>query len=437
MSGSLDALLWTVLSWFGLSATACGFWAALNTAALEADPDSVLHTAERSLAEQLEVTAAAAETAVWIDRFGARALRALTGFPPAPSPQAVAILGRAQVDVADAVRRAASLAETLPQRAGPARDTDVAASRLSRFVQDTVGSLATSARDSFAPGETSQVTRPEEVRPATAVVGHLAAAQAAAATAHIEVRHLLFRSTIWSLVALSGTAVAMTLVGFTIVALCRLSPSVPPPTSLPLTPRRHGATASRLPSTADPILVGGLTTYLVPEPVAGDIAAWFARAPRTPGSLKGHDRRAGGLVEHTLEVVKEINRLTRGASWRERALAATLAASHDLGKLLSYREDAHGTWTAHSAVPHDSLGAQILALCPSLRLAFVPSEVEDVLLALHTEHAPNLVPSNCRPRVQQLRRWLKEADAVTAEQNSNRSTLAASPAEVEEEATDA
>src|SRR5439155_1117510 len=107
VSGSLEALVWTVLGWFGLSSTAYGFWAALNTAALEADPDNVLHTAEQSLAEQINVTAAAAETAAWIDRFGARGLRALTGFPPAPSPQAVAILGRAQADVAEGWRRAA------------------------------------------------------------------------------------------------------------------------------------------------------------------------------------------------------------------------------------------------------------------------------------------------------------------------------------------
>src|SRR2546426_5274735 len=39
------------------------------------------------------------------------------------------------------------------------------------------------------------------------------------------------------------------------------------------------------------------------------------------------------------------------------------------------------------------------------------------LLAMHTEHAPNLVPANCRPRVQQLRGRLKEADAAAAEQN--------------------
>ena len=172
--------------------------------------------------------------------------------------------------------------------------------------------------------------------------------------------------------------------------------------------------------------------------MAADIAAWFARAPHIPGSLKGHDRRTGGLVEHTLDVVKEINRLTRGAPRRERALAATLAASHDLGKLLSYREDAYGTWTAHSAVPHDSLGAQILALCPGLRRAFGAAEVEDLLLALHTEHAPDLVPTNCRPRVQQLRGWLKEADATAAEQHGNRSTPTASTAaEAEEELADA
>ena len=436
MSGSLEALVWTVLGWFGLSSTACGFWAALNTAALEADPDNVLHTAEQSLAEQINVTAAAAETAAWIDRFGARGLRALTGFPPAPSPQARAILGRAQADVAEGWRRAASLAATLPRRTGSARDTTVAASGLKRLVQDAVGSLATSARESFAPGQ-AQLSRPEEATPTTEVVAHLAAAQAAAAAAHVEVRHLLLRTTIWSLVALSSAAVAITFVGSTIVALRRLCPPVPPPTSLPLTPRRGGASAALLLSKPDPALVGALTTRLVPEPVASDIATWFARAPHTPGSLKGHDRRAGGLVEHTLDVVKEIGRLTRGAPARERALAATLAASHDLGKLLSYREDAYGTWTAHSAVPHDSLGAQALALCPSLRLAFAPSEIEDLLLALHTEHAPDLVPSNCRPRVQQLRRWLKEADAAAAEQNESRSTPTASPAEVEEEIADA
>jgi hypothetical protein len=430
-------MLWAVLGWFGLSSTACGFWAGLNTAALEADPDSVLRTAEQSLAEQLALTAEAAETAVWIDRFGARALRAVTDFPPAPSMQAVAILRRAQADIAERWQRAAPHAAALSRRADTTHDTTVAASNLRRLVRDAVGSLATSARESFAPGQVAPVVRPEEVSPADAVVTHLAAAQAAATTAHVEVRHLLFRTTIWSLVALSGTAVAITFLGSTVVVLRRLCPPVPPLTSLALAPRRHATSTSILPSKADPILVHALTTHLVPEPVAGDIAAWFARAPRTPGSLKGHDRRTGGLVEHSLDVVKEIHRLTDGAAARERALAATLAASHDLGKLLSYREDAHGTWTAHSAVPHDSLGAQMLALCPSLRLAFAVSEIEDLLLALHSEHAPDLVPSNCRPRVQQLRRWLKQADAVAAEQNGNRSRSAASPAEAKEEVADA
>lgn len=432
----LEALLWTVLGWFGLSSTACGFWAALNTAALEADPDSVLHTAEQSLTEQLHVTAAAAETAIWIDRLGASGLRALTGFPPVPFPQAVAILDHAQFDVAEGLRRAVSRAAVVPRRARSARDTTVPASRLSRIVQEAVGSLATSAREAFAPGQAPKLARPEEVSPAATVVTHLAAAHAAAVAAHVEVRHLLFRTTIWSLVQLSGAAGALTILGSTIVALRRLTPAVPPPTSLPLGPRWRGV-AALLPKKADPALVGVLTTHLVPEPVADDIATWFALAPHIPGSLRGHDRRAGGLVEHTLGVVKEINRLTQGAPTRERSLAATLAASHDLGKLLSYREDAYGTWTAHSAVPHDSLGAQVLALCRGLRRAFAAPEVEDLLLAMHTEHAPDLVPANCRPRVQQLRGWLKEADAAAAEQNRNPPTHAASPAEVEEEVADA
>lgn len=433
----LEALLWTILGWFGVGSTACGFWTTLNTATLEADPDSVLHTAERSLTEQLEVTAAAAETAIWIDRFGARGLRAVTGFPPAPSPQAVAILGRAQADIAESWRRAVSHAAAVPRNTGPARHPTVGAPRLRQLVQDAVGTLATSARESFAPGPAPQLARPEEVPPAAAVVAHLAAAQAAAITAHVGIRHLLLRTTTWSLVALSGAAVAVTFMTFTIVAIRRLAPAVPPPTSLPLTPHRHGASAPRSPSGADPALVAALTARRVPKPVAADIAAWFARAPHIPGSLKGHDRRTGGLVEHTVDVVKEINRLTDSAPARVRALAATLAASHDLGKLLSYREDAYGTWTAHSAVPHDSLGAQVLALCPSLRLTFTASEVEDLLLALHTEHAPDLVPSNCRTLVHQLRRWLKEADAAAAEKNEDLSTPAASPAEVEEDIADA
>ena len=434
----VEALLWTVLGWFGLGSTACGFWAALNTAALETDPDIVLHTAEQSLAEQLEVTAAAAETAIWIDRLGASGMRAFTGFPPAPSLQSVTILSRAQADVEKSWRRAASHAAMLPRRTISARDTTVAASGLRRLVQDAVGSLATSTREAFTPAQAPKPAREEEVSPAATVVTHLAAAHAAAAAAHVEVRHLLFRATIWSLVPLSGAAVALTIVSSTIVALRQLALPVPPPTSLPLTPRRHEASAALLPSRTDPALASILTTHLVPEPVAADIAAWFARAPHIPGSLKGHDRRTGGLVEHTLDVVKEINRLTRGAPRRERALAATLAASHDLGKLLSYREDAYGTWTAHSAVPHDSLGAQILALCPGLRRAFAAAEVGDLLLALHTEHAPDLVPTNCRPRVQQLRGWLKEADATAAEQHGNRSTPTASTAaEAEEELADA
>ncbi|MBI4627678.1 MAG: hypothetical protein HY729_03120, partial [Candidatus Rokubacteria bacterium] len=250
MSGALEALLWTVLGWFGLSATACGFWAALNTAALEADPDGVLHTAEQSLAEQIRVTTAAAETAIWIDRFGAAGLRALTGFPPAPSPQALAILGRAQADVAEGWRRAASHAATLPHQAGSVRDTTIAASTLGRLVEDVVGSLATSARESFAPAQVPPLARSEEAPASTVVIADLTAAQAAAVTAHVEVRHLLLRTTIWSLVALSGAAVAVTLVGSTIVVLCRLAPPVPPPTSLPRPPRRRGASAAPPPSKA-------------------------------------------------------------------------------------------------------------------------------------------------------------------------------------------
>jgi hypothetical protein len=433
----MEALLWIVLGWFGLGSTACGFWASLNTAALEADPDGVLRAAEQSLAEQLAVTAAASDTAVWIDRVGARGLRALTGFPPAPSTQALTILRRTEVDIAEAWRHAASDAALLPRRAGSARDATLAASTLSRLVQDAVSSLATSARESFAPGHVATAARESEDSSAAAALTHLVAAHTVAAAAHVEVRRLLVRTTIWSLVALSGAAVAVTIVGSTIVALGRLAPPVPPLTSRPLTPRLHEASTWALSSKADPVLVEALTTHLVREPVSRDIAAWFAESPGTPGSLKGHDRRVGGLVEHTLAVVKAINRLTGGAPTHERALAATLAASHDLGKLLSYREDAHGTWSAHSAVPHDSLGAQILALCPGVRLSFAASEVEDLLLALHTEHAPDLMPSNCRPRVHQLRRWLKEADAGAAEQDNDRSARAAPAPQVEEEIADA
>src|SRR2546425_958106 len=257
LSRMLEALLWTVFGWFGLSSTACGFWAALNTAALEADPDIVLHTAEQSLAEQLEVTAAAAETAIWIDRLGASGLRALTGFPPTPFPQAVAIVDHAQADVAEGLRLAVSRAAMLPRRTRSARDTTLPASRLSRIVQEAVGSLATSAREAFAPGQAPKLARAEEVPPAATVVAHLAAAHAAVATAHVEVRRLLFRTTIWSLVQLSGAAVALTILGSTIVALRRPTPAVPPPTSLPPAPRWRGAPALP-PAKADPALVGGL-----------------------------------------------------------------------------------------------------------------------------------------------------------------------------------
>src|SRR2546430_13403588 len=85
--------------------------------------------------------------------------------------------------------------------------------------------------------------------------------------------------------------------------------------------------------------------------------------------------------------------------FRSRALAATLAASHDLGKLLSYREDAYGTWTAHSAVPHDTLGAQVLALGRDLRRAFADRK-STRLNSSHrqTPHADFSFRKNTAPR---------------------------------------
>jgi hypothetical protein len=77
----------------------------------------------------------------------------------------------------------------------------------------------------------------------------------------------------------------------------------------------------------------------------------------------------------------------------------------------------------------------MLALSPSLRHVFTAPEVEDLLVAVHSEHAPDLVPTNCRPRVLQLLALLKAADAEAASQNGSASSSprATSSAEVAED----
>ena len=413
MTAVLEALLWSLLSFFGMSSTACAFWGALNTAAVDGNVDHVMRTAETSINEQLVATASAAEAAIALDRFGARWMRTVTGFPSDPYTQAVMILGPAQATVQTSWSEAQRVSTFVPRGARPLSDTQVVSNRMSRLIRSVVGAMADTTRETLAlqpVPDKSGALSPEQA--AERLVGRLTAAHAAAADAHIRVRHLLLRTLFWTLVSWSLASLALTTLLTTAVAVHRLAPPAKPPTAMPLAPRHRPVRLVLGP--ANTALAAALTAEGVPARLAQDISAWLSRARQMPGSLKGHDRVEAGLATHTLAVVRALNRLAAEALPRDRALAATLAASHDLGKILSYHEDDYGTWTSHSAVPHDSLGAQVLALSPSLRDVFSAPEIEDLLLALHTEHAPDLVPANCRPRVHQLLAWLKQADAEVA-----------------------
>jgi hypothetical protein len=160
--------------------------------------------------------------------------------------------------------------------------------------------------------------------------------------------------------------------------------------------------------------------------VARELAAWFETAPDTPGSLRGHDREPGGLKRHTLDVVRAMalavdaagvpldGGRSRPATPSERQAALTLAAAHDLGKVIVYQRDEGYDWTANAAVPHDSLGAQLLAELPALLAAFSPAELEALLVAAAVAHSPALLPLNASPLARALAGWLKRADAEAA-----------------------
>jgi hypothetical protein len=437
--------LLSVVGAVGSTVSACLFWSTLTAARIEAEPQQVLAEARHHLSAALQAHAAAAEAAIAIDRLGAAWLRRLTGFPAEPEPQAVVVLGRTQAAIR---QRWAEIAASAAALGAGRPEAGAAGSLAAQLVQDTVRSLARSLREAVIeplrpPGAPPA---PETDSRAARVLAGLEELRGVTDRARVDLNGLLLRTVWWTVLTDGAAAVALTFLAASVVAIVRTPVDRASATRVSLAPARRGALPGLFGPGPDPTVIAALVQAHVPRPVARDIAAWLARAGDRPGSLRGHDHEAGGLTRHAVATARRMSALTsrpdavavdtpcratsgeqcpqwgrphthprhRPATARERALAATLAASHDLGKVVTYREDDWGVWTGHAAVPHDSLSAQVLALLPSLRGVFSPADVEDVLLAAHAEHAPDLVPDNCRPLVRHLITWLTAADAQAA-----------------------
>lgn len=405
-----------VLALVWQSVSACAFWSALTVSAVHADADAVLAQAREHLTASLLATARAADLAAAIDRFGAAALRAATGFPPHPDGDAVLALGRAQAAIAErwpAIRAAAAGLG----REGGGREFSVADA-----LRHQVVTAVDAARRALSTAGGRHAARDDEAsrQRAAWVLAELSALSEATEHARSRVSRALLRTTFWTLAVDAAGALALTAAAATARSGLGRRRARAGGTKLPLDARpvalRPGEPDGPARRFADDLRLAGL-----PTPVAADIAAWLGRAPGIPGSLAGHDAGPDGLRAHTLETVRQmaavLDRAAAGGaaapSPRERALALTIAAAHDLGKTVAYHEDRYGVWAAHGAIPHDALSAIVLAHLPSTRAAFSPQEISDMLQALSAEHANDL-PDNASPRVRRLLDWLRLADSCAA-----------------------
>lgn len=396
--------LWWFLSLFSPS---CLVWSQLTLGAIETDPLESLRRARDEIVLTLLAQEHAAQLAVAADRLGARGLRALFGFPPDPDTEARRLFEYTQARLNKTWEGLPQLARTLPPAAphGPAPP-----GALQALAEGTIAAL----KEPLTPRTQASAPAPG-ARPGQAIVARLDGSQQLLAESHQAVSRLLIRSVVWTGALCAALALGLTAAGASTFASPPRSAPDRPLTKLSLRRRLLSPRAAAGPRQTG-TLFKRLHEGLVPTPVASDIAEWLSQTPDVPGSLRGHDPEPGGLHTHTIAVIEAMKQLTVSRPPREQALAATVAATHDLGKLLAYREDPYGTWSGHPAVPHDSLGAQLLALAPGLWQSFSRAEIEDLLLVVSLEHAasrdPTLIPTNARPRVRELLEWLHAADAA-------------------------
>jgi hypothetical protein len=387
------------------SLAACLFWTTLTAARLEGDPAGALAQAREHLTQAVMADVHAAEVAIAVDSLGAAWLRALTGFPADPEPQARLILGRAQAAIAARWPAARAAAEALPR---PERPADPGIIR--GLLDGAMRRFVDAAREALRPdGAPAPAPAAPASRPAEAVLAELLAIQRDLQAARNDMSRLLIRSVFWTMIAGIGAAMGLTAFAACAVTVARAPSRRLPDTRIGLAPRQPAVL--RPPSTRrDTAFARALAAAGVPA----------------PGSLRGHDREPGGLKRHTLDVVRAMARAvdtvgvpldggrSRPATPSERQAALTLAAAHDLGKVIVYQRDEGYDWTANAAVPHDSLGAQLLAELPALLAAFSPAELEALLVAAAVAHSPALLPLNASPLARALAGWLKRADAEAA-----------------------
>ncbi|MGH7357523.1 MAG: hypothetical protein ACREJR_01780 [Candidatus Rokuibacteriota bacterium] len=325
---------------------------------------------------------------------GPALLRLLLGFRPAGEATAE-ILGDGAAGVSRALASVVPLHETL------------LAARL------PTGPVPTSFTDAVAAWIVNAVRGPDSAIPNEAAVAVARLGEIPRAVARARLRLFLLVLGGGGLRWLEGLGVGLAVrAGLGRVGPPRRSPA-PRPLDRPEIDAARVRRWRRARAPAEPI-EALLVRDGVPMSLASEIAGRFAEAPDWPGSLRGHDRKPGGLRRHTLRVLETMREETATWPGDTRAAAAVVAAAHDLGKHVTYRRVAPDRWVGVAATPHDALSAILLAQCPAWP-AFASAETRAaVLQCLHAEHAPEGLSANAPPLARDLLAALKRADAAAA-----------------------
>jgi hypothetical protein len=139
------------------------------------------------------------------------------------------------------------------------------------------------------------------------------------------------------------------------------------------------------------------------------LASILGGYPATPASRSHHQSEAGGLIMHTVKVLKHSAPLQ--TMLPDPRVGPVVILAHDIGKIVTLGGDQEGR-------PHDIPSADIVASLTELREEFDEATARSMILAIRHQHAKAEMPLNAPPLTDTILQFIKKADLSASAEES-------------------
>jgi hypothetical protein len=139
------------------------------------------------------------------------------------------------------------------------------------------------------------------------------------------------------------------------------------------------------------------------------LASILGGYPATPASRSHHQSEFGGLIVHTVKVLRHSEPLL--TTLPDPRIGPVVILAHDIGKIVTLGGDREGR-------PHDIPSADIVASLAELREEFDEITARSMILAIRHQHAKAEMPLNSPPLAETILQFIKKADLSASAEES-------------------